>query len=511
MNAYPDSRWVGLKFTFEFLDVEAQEDATPASSAEDELSQIRQTLDGGSDATPPFISLEHNRWGLGQHFVPIPESIESVTTGWVCSPLSNRVTTFASQPYLEFRFSEPHSSIGFTVVFEESTGEHASQFRVETFNAGGTVVSSKTVENHSATAAVELPTLDYTRVRFTFLKSSRPYSRVRIRSVLFGIIESYDADTVTQATLEYRVDPIAESLPSRECTVRIDNSSQRFNLINPNGIYAYLQQPQVFHVHMGAGAEKDSIDYVSMGDFYFAKASAEDSSLTAEITAYDWFYWLEKGVFKNTQTGSWTLGEAITAIFANAGISCEVDISEDAAATPLLKVTQEMTNREALRLALQASCCTAFYDRRNVLKVLDLSLTEPVDVLDDDNMATPPGVTMENAVNTVELTARNSATGNETVYTASNVPDDELVQVKSVGNDMVDPSMGQQVAEWILAWSQGRLTYSTQERGNPETELGDSVQICDYFGVNRTAIITGQIFKFDGGLSVESKAITNGT
>lgn len=160
MNAYPDSRWVGLKFTFEFLDVEAQEDATPASSAEDELSQIGQTLDGGSDATPPFISLEHNRWGLGQHFVPVPESIEGVTTGWVCSPLSNRVTTFASQPYLEFRFSEPHSSIGFTVVFEESTGEHASKIKVETFNAGGTVVSSKTVDNHSATAAVELPSLD---------------------------------------------------------------------------------------------------------------------------------------------------------------------------------------------------------------------------------------------------------------------------------------------------------------------------------------------------------------
>ena len=76
---------------------------------------------------------------------------------------------------------------------------------------------------------------------------------------------------------------------------------------------------------------------------------------------------------------------------------------------------------------------------------------------------------------------------------------------------MVHPDMGQTVAEWILAWCQGRITYETDERGNPETELTETVKVCDYFGVNRNAIVTKQVYKYDGGLSAESEAIARGT
>ena len=41
MNAYPDTRWVGLRFTFEFVDQEARQDAIPVSSGEAASSHIR--------------------------------------------------------------------------------------------------------------------------------------------------------------------------------------------------------------------------------------------------------------------------------------------------------------------------------------------------------------------------------------------------------------------------------------------------------------------------------------
>ena len=511
MNAYPDTRWVGLRFTFEFVDQEAQMDAIPSSSGEVGASHIADTLDNTVDLSAPYIYLEHNRWGLNQEYKPIPKNHTAKQTGWIGSYISGADCTFASSPYLEFGFTEPHSSIGFTLHFEHITGQHPTRILTQTFDENGNVVSQLETENHTTHCIINLLSPDYTRVRFTFLATSRPYSRVRLAEVLFGIIETFEADDIVSASLEYSVDPVADSLPSRQTIFRINNSDQRFNLINPNGIYAYLQQPQAFNVALGIGESKETIEYVSMGEFFFATASAEDASLTAEITAYDWFYWLDKGKFVNTATGTWTLGEAVTAILSNAGIECEVVMTEEASATPLTKTTDEMTNRDALRLAVQAACCTAYFNREGQLVILDLTQSDPVDELDSDNMTTPPRVTIESAVNTVQLTVHDAVNNTDAVYTASNIIRDEMAQIKAVSNNMVAASMGQAVADWLLRSCQGRITYATAERGNPSVLLTDTVKIYDYFKVNRNTVVTRQVFTYDGGLSAESEAIARGS
>lgn len=514
MNAYPAARWLGLRFVFEFVDQEAREDATPASSeADGAVSQIAQTVNDQRSQDAAFISLELNRWLLPEDsvFAPYPDDIREAQTGWVSGVLSDHRALFAENPYMEFTFSEPHSSIGFTVFFEPTTGAHADHFTVQTFDSGGTLISEADVYADSAVATVNLLSPNYTRVRFTFLRMSRPFSRLRIAEVMFGVIETYDADTVADATLKYAVDPIAEALPTKECIVRLDNSNRRFNLINPEGIYSYLQQPQAFYVSIGVGDSLDTVEYVSMGEFFFATASAEDSSLTAEITAYDWLYWLENSTYKNTETGTWSLRSALQAILTDAGIDAEIIISNDAANTLLQRVADDMTHREAIRQAVQAACCTAYFDRDNRLVVTDLGTGAAVDVLDQDNLTEPPKVRMESAVNTVQLTTRDTARNTDLVFTAANVSRGELPQVKAVTNHMVTPERGQTVADWLLARCQGRLTYEVRGRGNPETEIGETVQIKDYFDVNRNAIVTKQQYKYDGGLSEDSEAIVNGT
>ena len=511
MNPYPDTRWVDLRFTFEFVDQEARQDAIPSSSEEAGGSHIWDTLDDTTDMSAACIYLEHNRWGLGQSFKPIPKNHKGKQMGWICSCLSRADCTFDSNPYLEFCFTEPHSSIGFTLHFEHVTGQHPTKILTQAYDSNGSIISELGTDNHSSHCVINLLSPDYTRVRFTFLETSRPYSRVRVAEVLFGVIETFEADDIVSASLEYAVDPAADSLPARQTVFRIDNSDQRFNLINPNGIYAYLQQPQAFHVSLGIGEAKDTIEYVSMGEFFFATASAEDASLTAEITAYDWFYWLEKGKFINTETGTWTLREAVSAILENAGILCEVVMPEAAAETLLVKITDEMTNREALRLAVQAACCTAYFDRDSRLVILNLAPSATADELDNDNMLSPPKVTIESAVNTVQLTVHDAESNTDTIYTASSIVDDEMMQVKSVSNNMVSASMGQAVADWLLRACQGRITYQTSERGNPAVELTDTVKICDYFQVNRNTVVTRQVFSYNGGLSAESEAIAIGS
>lgn len=510
-NAYPDTRWCAMRFRFEFIDQKAQEDASAIGSAQNETSQLPQVTDGITRQSAPFLALDHNRWGLGNSFSPLPDVIADAQTGWITEALSQEDCTFSSDPYLQFDFTEPHSSIGFTIHFEEGTGCHATRFRMQVYDTAGLCVTDEELENHSAVCVINKLSPDYQRVRFTFHELSRPLSRVRIAEVLFGIVEEYTPDTIKEATLNYEVDPTAEALPSREAIVKIDNSSQRFNLINPAGVYAYLQQPQAFQISLGVGDSKDAIEYSFMGEFYFVTVSAEDSGLTAEIAAYDWFYWMDSSTFKDNTFGEWTLAEAVQSILTSAGLSCTVVMDASAAETKLRRVTEAMTHREALRLAVQASCCTAYFDRDSRLVITNLTIGSPTDTLTSNNMETPPKVSMESAVNTVQLTTHDDTTDEDVVFVASNILRDEMPQSKAVTNPMVTLVNGSTVAQWLLSASQNRLTYSTKERGNPETKLGDTVKIYDYFGANRNAVITKQKYTYGGGLKAESEVIRNGS
>ena len=71
MNAYPDARWVGMRFTFEFIDQEVREDATPSASPGDEASQLEQVVDDQRSLDPAYEVLEQNCWGFGKPFAPL--------------------------------------------------------------------------------------------------------------------------------------------------------------------------------------------------------------------------------------------------------------------------------------------------------------------------------------------------------------------------------------------------------------------------------------------------------
>lgn len=507
MNAYPDTRWVGLRLRFAFVDPDAASQASIVSSTQESYSQMSQVLDEIEEIADKYVTFEWNRWGLNDGYAIIPNTVSGIQTGWVCSTLSDENGQFSEQPYLAFEFTSKQSSVGFTITFDRTAEEQPSAFTITTLAQDGTIISQKRVVNPGITAAVQLPSTDYRKVVFSFESTALPYHRVRVSEVLFGIIEVFDENSIADGDLLYEIDPIAETLPSRKMDVKIDNSDRRFNLINPEGIYSYLQQPQGFTVTMGVGDSKDNIEYASMGDFYFATAAADDSGLTAQISAYDWFFWMERGNYQNTDTGTWTLAEAVSSILASAGITCEVKIESGKGSVLVNKNYSSMTHREALRLTVQAACCTAYFDRDGCLSILSLAENNVVDTLNNDRMESSPQVSVNEAVNTVILSVPQTGS-DELTFTAVNKSDGELPQVKTITNAQVVASNGQAVAEWLLSSLTSGLTYRTKERGNPETRLTDTIKIYDYYNVNRNAVVIKQEFKYDGGLSAESTAIT---
>ena len=304
---YADIRRCGLQVTFEMVDVDAAETAETAVSDACEMAQIMQTHDRTEHPSCRYASLEQDYWRLDSSFLlPEQEKLPLQQTGWWSDRISGADGVFDMPPVLRFSWNADQSSVGFTVCFDDAGEQYASCFRLRAYDADGVILKDVLVENAAVRCELDAPVEHYRTVTLEFLRTHEPFRRVRIAEVVFGLIKRFTQENTVSATLDYSFSPIGESLPTNELTLTIDNSDASWNMANPKGVYAYLQQTQPLDVSLTIGE-----DSVYMGRFYFTTASAEDNAMTAKITANDRVYWLDSIKCRLGSTGTWRLEQAV--------------------------------------------------------------------------------------------------------------------------------------------------------------------------------------------------------
>lgn len=400
-NPCHDERWSNVRVVFELIDIDAAEDATPTVTSEAEISKLEQTHNRITEVSKKLATLEHNYFLLdGTHV--LPDETDNGEAGWWSDEISDSNGNLLQ--ILEFNFTEDQSSIGFTIIFDDRADEYALDFKIEIFDALNSLLSEdNVVGNTKHTYISETPTDGYRKVRITFTKT-KPYRRVRVCEVVFGIIQTFDKTNTTDVRLLYELSPNMENLPSNELTVTIENLDRKYNLINPKGIYKYLQQGQGLNVELGVGSKRDNIEYADMGRFYFTQATAEDSAMTAQIVAHDPIYALDRGLYRKGLNTTDTVGNIVNDIIADSGLGMSVSMPTDIANRVIGRNTPIVSHREALRMVAQASMCCCYWDRTDTLVFAELTETEPTDTLDNDNMYTPARVEVTEYINVAEVT-----------------------------------------------------------------------------------------------------------
>ena len=278
-----------------------------------------------------------------------------------------------------------------------------------------------------------------------------------------------------------------------------DNLDHKYNLINPQGIYAYLQEGQPIDADISVNGS----GWVNMGRYYFASSEAVDEALTATITASDKLLWLDSSACRIGMSGTWTLSAAVAAVLADAQAGdIEVSIPSSLASVTVGKqIPPDASHREALRLLAQAACCSCYVDRDGKLVFKRLELGAVCDRMTKNNMRSMNGISVSERINTVELTVQDpyAQGGAAAVYTATNCAEDESVHSVSITNPCA--YSGQAVVNWLLSCYQRRLNYKLQSRGNPLLEISDTVSVQSAFGDVGQCAITGIDIIYDGGLS----------
>ncbi|MCI8336978.1 MAG: hypothetical protein HFI72_07490 [Peptococcaceae bacterium] len=502
---FSDSRRVGLGFSFGVIAPEAAAIAQPTSSPQAEYSQIEQTHDGIEKPFAKYATLEGDGFLLDNSFrlYPKADAISGLQTGWISSPLSDGNGVFGEDPYLMFSFAADQSSYGFTLIFDEHLPDiFATEIRITALDASENVLSQKTFYPDNWKFIADMAVMNYRKIRIDFLKTSKPFYRVKISEVVFGITYEYSSRNIVSADSKHAVSPWSETLPSGEVTVTIDNSNQLYNMVNPTGLYAYLQDGQTMDWFIEINGEK-----VSMGKQHFTDAKSNDGGLTATITFNDWLFLLDNVKYDQGTTGTWTLQEAVTSILGVSGLGVTAVFDAGCGETVINRCVPVGTScREAIRLAAQAAKTCCYVDRYNHLHFIKPILGEKEKEITQDELAADAQIKVGQLYNMVKISVLDSFTEakDETVYTAGTVGSEEIARIYEISNPLVRDGS---CADWILAMLQRRVSYEFTYRGDPSLDLLDVLQVNDIYGVNDTSILIEHNFKYDGGLEADGTTI----
>lgn len=422
-----------------------------------------------------------------------------VQTGWWSETLSGADGYFSDPPSLHFGFGGVAiSSIGFTLFFDEKGENYPLSLRVTTFASDGiSILRQKIFSNSAARCVLEMPVQKYYSVRFDFLQTSKSYRRIRLCECLFGIVQWFDRQSLESAQVDYGADLLAETFPSRQLCFSFNNVDRKYNLVNSNGLYAYLQQGQDIFAEIAVNEE-----VVSLGSFEFMTALGKDDAITGEITANDAVLAvLDTSLFADGSSSIVTLQSAVHAVLGGLAIPTALETPDYLVS---MAIPSETSRREALRLLAQAAMCSLWIDRAGILQMRPLRVAKQADdFLDADRMPSMAGVVVSEPVDRVVLRVRDAFSETEEATFTVGVGKRE----KTFDNPCVTLENGERVAAWLLEELTRRVHYDKPNRGNPAIEIGDTLQIFDAYGENRNAVVTEITLNFDGGLEATTKAV----
>jgi hypothetical protein len=401
---YAASRRTAAKVIFQIVDITAAADATPTVTGEAGISKKEQMIDYVTDLSAKYATYEDDYWILDGSFVLPPKVTETdYQVGWWSAALSGADGSFSTPQVITIQFTQDHSSYGITIVFDTLTNEYATNFDVSFYNSADEVMNpSMSFVNDAPTVVEPMPFENYRKIVIVINKWVKPYRRARVTEVGFGIIQSYDGTDIINVNVLEEIDPLSNQVSSDEVKFVLNNKDKAFNILNPDGIYPYLQRRQKIEPLIGIQRPDTSFEYVPMGTFYLTEWRSDQGALTASFIGRDILDVISENLYRKGVYQSRTLYNLALDVLADAGIT---DYSVDAALQSITAVgcVPIASHREILQLIANAGMAVVYSDRHGTLTIKQLSLTPLAETIALHDMFASPQIKLDKLVNVVEV------------------------------------------------------------------------------------------------------------
>lgn len=505
---YAPSRMVKVRVTFDISELTLDDDVvTTNTSSEFIISDKQQLTDKQRENTFNYATLEDDRFKLDGSFSFADENINNnKIVGWCSEKLSDNDGVFQENLLLTFNFNKFHSSGGITISFDVINNEYATDFEVQAFNNELLVLKVEVVDNQDARSIIFDEFSNFNKIQVIIKKWSKPNHRARVAEVDFGITQVYTDEKLVSCSLVEEVDLMSSTIPVSEFTFTVENSDKAFNILNPYGIYKYLQERQKIVAELGVELENGIIEYYPLCNFLLRDWISDEGSLTTTFTARTNLDLMETIDYENEVAKlDYSLYQIAYDLFTMCGIS-NFEIDENLLTVFTNGIISKTNCKEALQMVAIAGCCTVIVTRENKIKLQQIKqIPNIVDEIDLENMYIDPQIQLEKATKTVRVQFYEDMENPDFVEVNKNNSQGDVLSLEN--NTLINSrEHALTVANWISAVKNNRAIYTIDWRGNGAHELNDIVSIENIFGNSNRGIITKNQLNYEGYLSAITEA-----
>lgn len=107
--------------------------------------------------------------------------------------------------------------------------------------------------------------------------------KVYIMEIDLGVTQVYKDQDLIEFTVDEEVNKLVEEVPINETNIILNNMSDLFNPLNPQGIVPYLSENTLIKPYIGVLTENQGVEYVKMGEFYFDSYTNNSDATTTLV------------------------------------------------------------------------------------------------------------------------------------------------------------------------------------------------------------------------------------
>lgn len=227
------------------------------------LSRASQVNDGDGDILR-YATCETNRWVLNGTMDFIDDATTDQQVGWISQSMSDDDSVFQSPPPIIYEMDREYDIIGVTLFFD--TVEHATNLTIYYYSAAGVLLTSAPFDNNARVAAFEYPQAGVKRILVKMNKWSKPGRMVKCCEILPGEVFVFDPKNTISFEYSEAVNPFETAIEFPQFTIEFENTSKRFDIVNPTGLMAYLRK--MMGISSKLGVLSSAFEFVSTGDFF---------------------------------------------------------------------------------------------------------------------------------------------------------------------------------------------------------------------------------------------------
>ena len=507
MAVQPSEKWLSqynntlvpemfIQITYHASDDKAQTDAIASSSSQVVFSNVSDITDLDNLPSAKYATGELNLWLLDGSCTLIPPSEPYENAGYV----SFENVSNANQPVVTFSFSKVHQEKipGITIVWSELFNEYATSFRVAVYN-GSSLLQEKQIDNNTLVeSSVDLEISGYDSIVIEILSWCVPNHRARIEQVEFGQRVRFNKEDLLSYSHESKRDPISGQLSKDSISFSVNNSDQKWNPINPGGLYQYLYERQAVFVKYGMELDGET-EWINGGKFYLSNWNTPSNGITASFEARDALVFLSDSPYTGRKSGTlYEMCYDALELLDVTGISYFINENLKNYSTDFLSSNSSYKNSDVLQLSANAAGMALYQTRDGEIRV-DWVPFSPEDKssiyeISEMNNFEYPEISFSNKLKNISY----SVNGASKTYPAGATGDGVT---QSVSNSLLSDSIIAQpknaLTESYKVLSNRRIA-TLSYRASPHNDALDFVKLNHQFGYSSNLLITDVKYTFNG-------------